>query len=225
MVHLFSLTNVANKSRQSCSANMGGARAVATSWPVLETPTWPRRSLRTSFSSSSAASSNAARRRRRGSGRSSEASSPDTFASIDRLRPSKKRILQTLPALSPPEVAARNERRRSIRVALEQLANDEEQQRIIYLKYFLDVPNTDIAAELKLSPSNVGVIVHRAVKRLRELMEETTEKNRGQRKSRAVYVSPANSLLLILLPDLLASRWLLACSLRQHHAADHRQSR
>jgi RNA polymerase sigma-70 factor (ECF subfamily) len=74
------------------------------------------------------------------------------------------------PSLTPPEVAARNEMQERMRIAIHRL--NEEQQRIVYLKFFLDVPNTEIALELKLSPSNVGVIIHRAVKRLRELMEE-----------------------------------------------------
>ncbi|HZK80039.1 MAG TPA: sigma-70 family RNA polymerase sigma factor [Humisphaera sp.] len=74
------------------------------------------------------------------------------------------------PALAPPEVAARNEMQERMQSALHRLG--DEQQRIIYLKFFLDVPNTEIAGELGLSSSNIGVIVHRAVKQLRELMEE-----------------------------------------------------
>jgi RNA polymerase sigma-70 factor (ECF subfamily) len=76
------------------------------------------------------------------------------------------------PALAPPELAARNEMQERMQIALHRLG--DEQQRIIYLKFFLDVPNTEIAAELGLSSSNIGVIVHRAVKQLRELMEEKT---------------------------------------------------
>jgi hypothetical protein len=40
------------------------------------------------------------------------------------------------------------------------------------MKFFLDMPNTDIAEALGMTPSNVGVVVHRAVKRLRELMTQ-----------------------------------------------------
>jgi len=83
------------------------------------------------------------------------------------------------PALSPPEAAARNEMQANIRNALARL--NEEQQHIIYLKYFMDVPNTDIARELSLSSSNVGVIVHRAVKRLREIMEEGSVADQSQK--------------------------------------------
>jgi RNA polymerase sigma-70 factor (ECF subfamily) len=74
------------------------------------------------------------------------------------------------PAAGPPEAAATAEMQARARAALGRLS--EEQQRIIYLKFYLDVPNTEIAVMLGISASNVGVIVHRAVKRLRELMEE-----------------------------------------------------
>jgi RNA polymerase sigma-70 factor (ECF subfamily) len=74
------------------------------------------------------------------------------------------------PALTPPELASQNEMQQRMRIAIDQL--NEEQQRIVYLKFFQDVSNTEIAIELGLSASNVGVIVHRAIKRLRELMEE-----------------------------------------------------
>ncbi|HWE03845.1 MAG TPA: sigma-70 family RNA polymerase sigma factor [Tepidisphaeraceae bacterium] len=76
------------------------------------------------------------------------------------------------PAPAPPEAAARNEMQERMRIALHRLG--DEQQRIIYLKFFLDVPNTEIAAELGLGSSNIGVIVHRAIKQLRALMEEKT---------------------------------------------------
>jgi RNA polymerase sigma-70 factor (ECF subfamily) len=73
------------------------------------------------------------------------------------------------PAQSPPEMAARNEMQTLMRDALGRLS--EEQQQVIYMKFFLDMANTDIAAELKLGVSNVGVIAHRAMRQLREMME------------------------------------------------------
>lgn len=72
------------------------------------------------------------------------------------------------PADNPAEHAVRRETQRSLQAALEQL--DEDEQQIISLKYFLQVRNTEIAAALGLSASNVGVKIHRAVKRLQELM-------------------------------------------------------
>src|SRR5207302_5689291 len=68
----------------------------------------------------------------------------------------------------PPEVAERNEAHARMRRALERLT--EEQQKIVYMKFFQDMPNVEIAEALGLSVSNVGVIVHRAMKRLRELL-------------------------------------------------------
>ena len=38
------------------------------------------------------------------------------------------------------------------------------------MKFFLDMPNTEIAGALGMTAGNVGVVVHRSVKRLRELM-------------------------------------------------------
>ena len=74
------------------------------------------------------------------------------------------------PRPSPHESAEQNETRLRMQKALA-LLNDQ-QQRIVFLKFFQEMPNTEIAVELGLSPSNVGVIVHRAVARLRELMDE-----------------------------------------------------
>jgi len=73
-------------------------------------------------------------------------------------------------APGPPEQAERREMQRRMWLALDRL--DEEPHRIIYLKFFLDVPNTQIASQLGLSRSNIGVIVHRAIKQLRELMAQ-----------------------------------------------------
>ncbi len=76
------------------------------------------------------------------------------------------------PAPDASEVAARHEMQTRMRDALAQLS--DEQQRLIYLKFFQDLPNIAIAEAVGLSPSNVGVIVYRAMKRLRELMEPAT---------------------------------------------------
>lgn len=48
----------------------------------------------------------------------------------------------------------------------------EEQQALVYMKFFLDMSNVDIAEALKMTPSNVGVVAHRAIKRLRDVMED-----------------------------------------------------
>lgn len=72
-------------------------------------------------------------------------------------------------AQDPGRRAERREEGRRIRRALEQLT--DEQQTLVYMKFFLDLPNVEIAESLGMTPGNVGVVAHRAVKRLRELMD------------------------------------------------------
>lgn len=70
----------------------------------------------------------------------------------------------------PEEEAVRHEMQGRMRVALARL--NEEQQRLIYMKFFQEMPNVEIAKATGYSVSNVGVMVHRAIKKLREWMEE-----------------------------------------------------
>jgi len=65
----------------------------------------------------------------------------------------------------PPLVAERNESTRWLAEALEELG--EEQHKLIYMKFFQDMNNLQIAAATGLSAGNVGVRLHRAIKRLR----------------------------------------------------------
>lgn len=74
------------------------------------------------------------------------------------------------PAPSPPQSLAHREMQERMRVALSQIS--EAQQRVIYLKFFLDLSHKEIARELELTTTNVGVIIHRATRELRRLMEE-----------------------------------------------------
>lgn len=62
----------------------------------------------------------------------------------------------------------RQERAQLLHDALEKLGDDAQQ--LIALKFFLGMSNRDIAETLNLTPSNVGVKVHRALKELRELL-------------------------------------------------------
>jgi RNA polymerase sigma-70 factor (ECF subfamily) len=78
------------------------------------------------------------------------------------------------PTPSPAQVAERRELQRRMKETLNRLS--DEQQRIVYMKYFQDTPNVEIAATLGMRAGNVGVIIHRAVKRLRELMETSPAK-------------------------------------------------
>lgn len=46
-------------------------------------------------------------------------------------------------------------------------------QTIVQLKYFDDLPNTDIAEIMGIKPNNVGVLLHRALKKLKGELEQT----------------------------------------------------
>lgn len=84
-------------------------------------------------------------------------------------------------AQDPGRRAERREDGRRIRWALEQLT--DEQQALVYMKFFLDLPNVEIAESLGMTPSNVGVVAHRAIKRLRELMEGPAKAAQRTRRS------------------------------------------
>jgi RNA polymerase sigma-70 factor (ECF subfamily) len=86
-------------------------------------------------------------------------------------------------AADPGRQAERREDGRRIRRALEQLT--DEQQTLVYMKFFLDLPNVEIAESLGMTPGNVGVVAHRAVKRLRELMEGPAQSAQRGRRSAA----------------------------------------
>jgi RNA polymerase sigma-70 factor (ECF subfamily) len=74
----------------------------------------------------------------------------------------------TDPADGPDARAQRAESRSEMWGALGRLT--EEQQKLIHMKFFQDMRNVDIAEATGLSRSNVGVLIHRALKRLRSLM-------------------------------------------------------
>jgi RNA polymerase sigma-70 factor, ECF subfamily len=73
------------------------------------------------------------------------------------------------PAELPPEQLARRELHDCLRAALGKLS--EEQRQLIGLKFFLNLRNQEIAAATGLTPSNVGVKLHRALKELRLLLD------------------------------------------------------
>jgi len=57
--------------------------------------------------------------------------------------------------------------RAALRSALDQLAPHERE--VVALKFFVGLSNEELARVLKVSPSNAGTILHRAVQRLREV--------------------------------------------------------
>jgi RNA polymerase sigma-70 factor (ECF subfamily) len=77
---------------------------------------------------------------------------------------------QLLDSDSPPALLVHCETVDQLRHAMDHLS--DEQQTLIYMKFFQDMPNIKIADAVRLTPSNVGVKVHRAIRRLRDLMEE-----------------------------------------------------
>lgn len=49
----------------------------------------------------------------------------------------------------------------------------ENYQKILQLKFFEDLPNQEIAAILEINPNNVGVLIHRAQKKLKGILEQS----------------------------------------------------
>jgi RNA polymerase sigma-70 factor (ECF subfamily) len=69
---------------------------------------------------------------------------------------------------APDDQMARKQAREKLRAALAHLP--EEQQQIVFLKFFENLGNQEIAKVTGLTPSNVGVTVHRTLKQLRALL-------------------------------------------------------
>lgn len=75
---------------------------------------------------------------------------------------------------TPDEQLDQQEQETQLQLALEQLSPD--QQRLIYLKFYARLKNTEIAAEFGQSASHVGVQIHRTLQRLRELLRSEATK-------------------------------------------------
>jgi len=67
---------------------------------------------------------------------------------------------------SPEHEAIRNEELRRLRICLAGLS--EQEQEIISLKFSWEMTNRRVAGVLSLSESNVGTILYRAVRKLRD---------------------------------------------------------
>lgn len=70
----------------------------------------------------------------------------------------------------PADAAARGQLQAELQAALARLP--EEAQQIVFMKFFQDMKNLEIAEATGLTPSNVGVTIHRTLKQLRRLMTE-----------------------------------------------------
>ena len=76
-------------------------------------------------------------------------------------------------AAGPSAVAVASELAQRLRKALLQLAPREAE--VFSLRYFGEVTNEEIAAELKMTTGAVGVALHKARQRLKELLETEEE--------------------------------------------------
>jgi RNA polymerase sigma-70 factor (ECF subfamily) len=99
----------------------------------------------------------------------------------DYLRAKKRKFFVSLdnifdlvsPSKNPDEVAVINEENRALMVAMSKLKDVERQ--ILSMKFATDLKHHEIAKILGISDSNVGVTVHRSLKKLRKLMGEEDE--------------------------------------------------
>jgi RNA polymerase sigma-70 factor (ECF subfamily) len=75
------------------------------------------------------------------------------------------------PGEPPPDQLARKQMQAKVQAALTHL--NDEQQRLVFLKFFENMSNLDIARATGMTATNVGVSVHRTLKQLRSLLGDT----------------------------------------------------
>jgi len=75
-----------------------------------------------------------------------------------------------LPAagLSPVECAIEREAQSELLLAVAELP--VEQRDLLQMKFFLELKNTEIATALNVTPNHVGVLLHRALRKLRDVL-------------------------------------------------------
>jgi len=96
---------------------------------------------------------------------------------IDHLRTKKRKHFVTLGSIiemvsfnkRPDEIVVANEENRILIIAMSKLKDQERQ--ILSMKFATNLNHGEIAKILNISDSNVGVIVHRALKKLRKFMD------------------------------------------------------
>ena len=95
-------------------------------------------------------------------------------AALDELRRRKRTAtMETEPvadAPGPDDEAERALRRAALRVALASLAPRDRE--LIALKFHAGLDNAEIAAVIGVSPSNAGTLLHRAMTKLREAVDD-----------------------------------------------------
>lgn len=89
-------------------------------------------------------------------------------AALDELRRRKRTAALTFDPAAEPEPAGRDEpeRRATVRAALASL--DGPERELVALKFHAGLSNAEIGALLKITESNAGTKVHRAVTKLRK---------------------------------------------------------
>ena len=73
------------------------------------------------------------------------------------------------PAGEPPEQAIHREMQARVQTALTRLTDD--QQRLVFMKFYQGMQNKEIATATGLTATNVGVLIHRALKQLKTYVE------------------------------------------------------
>jgi RNA polymerase sigma-70 factor (ECF subfamily) len=82
------------------------------------------------------------------------------------------------PAAEPFEQVSAREMQAKMRQALERLP--DEQQQLVYMRFFQGLANKEIAEATGLTASNVGVSIHRALKQLRMYIEPANQTVEGR---------------------------------------------
>lgn len=79
----------------------------------------------------------------------------------------------------PPEARAESaETRSQLARALSRLS--EESQQLVWMKFYQDMGNTEIAEATGMKPGHIGVLLHRAIKQLRAELVEAPESPMAQ---------------------------------------------
>lgn len=96
----------------------------------------------------------------------------------DKSRRPETRSLETLPTLalsnpSPEEMVIKAEQLRQVQACMRELS--EQQQEVLALKFGAGLSYKEIGKAMKITPTYVGVLLHRAVRDLREALEEKGE--------------------------------------------------
>jgi RNA polymerase sigma factor (sigma-70 family) len=75
---------------------------------------------------------------------------------------------------SPEQTVIEAEQLRRVQVCIQRLA--ERDQQVLALKFGAELPNQEIAQVMRVTPGHVGVLLHRAVRKLRMALEEEADR-------------------------------------------------